>query len=57
MYPRCMALVELKNVSKSYPRRVGLRSELRAVVEDVSFTIEAGETWASSANRAPAKPP
>jgi ABC-type glutathione transport system ATPase component len=39
-----MALVELKNVSKSYPRRSGLRSELRTVVEDISFTIEAGET-------------
>jgi peptide/nickel transport system ATP-binding protein len=39
-----MALVELDRVSKSYPRRVGLRSELRTVVENVSFTIEAGET-------------
>jgi peptide/nickel transport system ATP-binding protein len=39
-----MALVELKNVSKSYPRRTGLRSVLHAVVENISFTIEAGET-------------
>jgi ABC-type glutathione transport system ATPase component len=39
-----MALVELDAVSKSYPRRVGLRTELSTVVEKVSFTIEAGET-------------
>jgi peptide/nickel transport system ATP-binding protein len=39
-----MALVEVDAVSKSYPRRVGLRTEQRAVVEDVSLTIEAGET-------------
>jgi peptide/nickel transport system ATP-binding protein len=39
-----MALVELDAVSKSYPRRVGLRTELHTVVENVSFTIEAGET-------------
>ncbi len=39
-----MALVEVESVNKSYPRRVGLHTELRPVVEDVSFTIEAGET-------------
>jgi peptide/nickel transport system ATP-binding protein len=39
-----MALVEVDAVSKSYPRRVGLRTEQHAVVEDVSFSIEAGET-------------
>ncbi|MDE3187575.1 MAG: ABC transporter ATP-binding protein [Acidobacteriota bacterium] len=39
-----MALVEVEAVSKSYPRRVGLRAELRTVVEDVSLTIEPGET-------------
>jgi len=39
-----MALVELERASKSYPRRSGLRTEMRAVVEDVSFSIEAGET-------------
>jgi peptide/nickel transport system ATP-binding protein len=39
-----MALVELNAVSRSYPRRVGLRTELHTVVENVSFTIEAGET-------------
>ena len=39
-----MALVEVDAISKSYPRRVGLRTELRTVVEDVSLTIEAGET-------------
>ncbi len=39
-----MALVEVDAVSKSYPRRVGLRTEQQAVVEDVSLTIETGET-------------
>ncbi len=44
MYDEGMALVEVEAVSKSYPRRVGLRTEQRFVVENVSFTIEAGET-------------
>ena len=39
-----MALVEVDAVWKCYPRRVGLRTEQHAVVEDVSLTIEAGET-------------
>ncbi|HEY1987338.1 MAG TPA: ATP-binding cassette domain-containing protein [Terracidiphilus sp.] len=39
-----MPLVEVNSVSKSYARRSGLRTEMRPVVEDVSFTIEAGET-------------
>ena len=39
-----MALVEVEAVSKSYPRRVGLRTEQHAVVSAVSFTIEPGET-------------
>ena len=39
-----MALVELQAVSKSYARRSGLRTELQTVVENVSFTIEPGET-------------
>jgi peptide/nickel transport system ATP-binding protein len=39
-----MALVEVKAVGKSYPRRVGLRTELCPVVEDVSLEIAAGET-------------
>jgi ABC-type glutathione transport system ATPase component len=39
-----MALVEVNAVWKSYPRRVGLRTELCNVVEDVSLAIEAGET-------------
>ncbi|HZB87485.1 MAG TPA: ATP-binding cassette domain-containing protein [Terracidiphilus sp.] len=39
-----MALVELVSVSKSYARRAGWRTEMRPVVEDVSFTIQAGET-------------
>jgi ABC-type glutathione transport system ATPase component len=39
-----MALVEVNAVSKSYPRRAGLRTEWHAVVRDVSLKIEAGET-------------
>ncbi len=39
-----MALVEVNAVWKSYPRRTGLRTELRTVVQDVSFSIEPGET-------------
>ena len=39
-----MALVEVNAVSKSYPRRVGLRTELHTVVENVSFLLERGET-------------
>jgi peptide/nickel transport system ATP-binding protein len=39
-----MALVEVNSVSKSYPRRRGLHTEWQTVVEDVSFSIEAGET-------------
>jgi ABC-type glutathione transport system ATPase component len=39
-----MALVEVNAVSKSYPRRAGLRTEWRTVVEQVSLAIEAGET-------------
>ncbi|MGB7549596.1 MAG: ATP-binding cassette domain-containing protein [Terracidiphilus sp.] len=44
MYHLGMALVEVDAVSKSYPRRVGLRTELRTVVENVSLTVAAGET-------------
>jgi peptide/nickel transport system ATP-binding protein len=39
-----MALVEVDSVSKSYPRRAGLRTEQHTVVEQVSLTVEAGET-------------
>jgi len=39
-----MALVEVNAVSKSYPRQGGLRREQQAVVENVSLSIEAGET-------------
>jgi peptide/nickel transport system ATP-binding protein len=39
-----MALVHVDAVSKTYPRRVGLRTEMRTVVENVSFEIVAGET-------------
>jgi peptide/nickel transport system ATP-binding protein len=39
-----MPLVEVISVSKSYPRRAGLRTEMHTVVEDVSLSIEPGET-------------
>jgi ABC-type glutathione transport system ATPase component len=39
-----MALVEVNAVSKNYPRRTGLRREDRLVVNNVSLTIERGET-------------
>jgi peptide/nickel transport system ATP-binding protein len=39
-----MALVEVNTVGKTYPRRVGLRTELSPVVQNVSLQIEAGET-------------
>lgn len=39
-----MALVEVRNLAKSYTRRAGLKSEEQFVVEDVSFTIQEGET-------------
>jgi ABC-type glutathione transport system ATPase component len=39
-----MPLVEVISVSKSYPRRAGLRTVEQTVVENVSLTIEAGET-------------
>ena len=39
-----MSLVEVDSVSKSYPRRTGLRTEVQPVVENVSLTIETGET-------------
>jgi ABC-type glutathione transport system ATPase component len=39
-----MALVEVDSVSKTYPRRAGLRTTEQTVVDRVSFSIEAGET-------------
>jgi peptide/nickel transport system ATP-binding protein len=39
-----MPLVELVSVSKTYPRRVGLRTVEQVVVDKVSLAIEAGET-------------
>ena len=44
MYHRRMALVEVDAISKSYPRRAGLRTQQHTVVDNVSFSIEAGET-------------
>ncbi len=43
--PKCsMPLVEVEHLSKSYPRRDGLRTEHANVVDDVSFLIHRGET-------------
>jgi ABC-type glutathione transport system ATPase component len=39
-----MPLVQVDEVSKSYPRRAGLRTEWQTVVDRVSFSIEPGET-------------
>src|ERR1700742_69063 len=39
-----MPLVEVAHLSKSYPRRNGLRTEHALVVDDVSFAIQRGET-------------
>ena len=39
-----MPLVEVNSVSKSYPRREGLRTTEQTVVDNVSLSIEAGET-------------
>jgi ABC-type glutathione transport system ATPase component len=39
-----MPLVEVDSVSKSYPRRSGLRTQHQTVVENVSLSIERGET-------------
>jgi peptide/nickel transport system ATP-binding protein len=44
VYYRFMPLVEVVSVSKSYPRRAGLRTTEQTVVDNVSFSIEAGET-------------
>jgi len=39
-----MALVEVNAVYKSFPRRLGFRTEPQTVVADLSLTIESGET-------------
>jgi ABC-type glutathione transport system ATPase component len=39
-----MPLVEVDSVSKSYPRRSGLRTQHQTVVDSVSLSIERGET-------------
>lgn len=39
-----MSLVEVSHLSKTYPRRNGLRTEHSIVVDDVSFVIHRGET-------------
>jgi peptide/nickel transport system ATP-binding protein len=44
MYHLGMALVEVDAVSKCYPRRTGLRTQMQTVVENVSLSIEPGET-------------
>lgn len=38
------ALVQLRSLSKSYPRRSGLRTELHTVVDSVSLDLYRGET-------------
>ena len=43
-YHPIMALVEVNSVSKSYARRNGMRTEQHTVVDNVSFSINAGET-------------
>jgi ABC-type glutathione transport system ATPase component len=43
-YHKIMALVEVTAVSKAYPRRTGLRTQLQTVVDNVSLAIEPGET-------------
>ena len=42
--PLPMPLVDVNSVYKSYPRRAGLRTEHHAVVENVSLSIQTGET-------------
>ena len=44
MYHQSMPLVEVNSVSKSYPRQVGMRTEHRTVVDNVSLSIQSGET-------------
>jgi peptide/nickel transport system ATP-binding protein len=44
IYHRCMALVQVNDVWKSYPVRDGFRKELRHAVRAVSLSVEAGET-------------
>jgi ABC-type glutathione transport system ATPase component len=39
-----MPLVEVNSVWKNYPRRAGLRNDFQTVVQDVTLSIEAGET-------------
>jgi ABC-type oligopeptide transport system ATPase subunit len=39
-----MPLVEVKSVSKTYPRRAGMHTTEQTVVDNVSLEIEAGET-------------
>jgi ABC-type glutathione transport system ATPase component len=39
-----MSLVEVNSVWKSYPRRTGMRTEEHVVVQDVSLSIDEGET-------------
>ncbi len=45
-----MPLVEVNSVSKSYPRRMGLRTTEQTVVDNVSLTISVGEAEALCAH-------
>jgi len=44
MYHEAMPLVEVESISKSYPRRTGLKTEQHTVVHEVSLKINEGET-------------
>ena len=44
------ALLEVENLTVTFPTEEGPVT----AVDDLSFTIGRGETWSSSANRAPA---
>src|ERR1039458_4152826 len=44
IYHRSMALVEVDAVWRRSRRQAGLRTELQTVVEDVSLSVETGET-------------
>jgi ABC-type glutathione transport system ATPase component len=44
LYHRGMALVEVQAVSKTYTQHRGLRTEINTVVDNVSLSLEEGET-------------
>jgi hypothetical protein len=50
-----MPLAEVNSASKSYPRRMGLRTTAQTVVDNVSLTIARARRWAWWANTNPEK--